>query len=126
MLRCVLPQPEPPPARYRAVTVSDGSQLAEPLADVRDVLESFRLHRLLTANWAAVLADAADALERLSEAETGSATVRMAAELRNLVVQGLQSDEQVVGRIADEAARLLEETVVPGLPRPEDEHWEFT
>jgi hypothetical protein len=108
------------------VAVSDTVQLAEPLTDVRDVLETFRRHRLLMADWAVVLADAANALEGLSAPEAGSAVACIAAEIRDLVAQGLDSNEEVVGRIADEVARILEETIVPALPRPEDAHWEFT
>lgn len=113
-------------ARYLVVAVSDTVQLAEPLTDVRDVLETFRRHRLLMADWAVVLADAADVLEGLSAAEDSSAVACIAAEIRGLVAQGLKTNEEAVGTIADEVARILAETVVPGLPRPEDAHWEFT
>ena len=80
----------------------------------------------LRLDWAVVLADAADVLEGLSAAEADFAVACIAAEIRDLVAQGLKSNEEVVGRIADEVARILEETVIPGLPRPEDTHWEFT
>jgi len=106
--------------------VSDTTDVAAPLIDVRDVLETFRGHRILTEDWAAVLSTAARSLDQAStDVVATPAVTHLAAQLRTLLANGLQADTETVDRVADETQRILSRTRVPGIPRPEDEHWEF-
>jgi hypothetical protein len=106
--------------------VSDTTDVAAPLIDVRDVLETFRRHQILIADWAAVLSNAAKALDQVSaDVITTPAVTHLAAQLRMLLANGLPADAETVDRVADEIQRLLSQTRIPGIPRPEDEHWEF-
>ncbi|MBV9141257.1 MAG: hypothetical protein JO115_10120 [Pseudonocardiales bacterium] len=106
--------------------MSDATDVAGPLIDIRDVLETFRRHQILIADWAAVLSNAAKALDQVSaDVVAPSALIQLAAQLRMLLANGLPADAETVDRVADETQRLLSQTRIPGIPRPEDEHWEF-
>jgi hypothetical protein len=106
--------------------VSDTADVAAPLVDVRDVLETFRRHHVLTEDWATVLSNAARSLDQASANVVVPPSVpHLAAQLRMLLANGLQADVETVHRVADETQRILSQTRIPGIPRPEDEHWEF-
>jgi hypothetical protein len=107
--------------------VSDTTDVAAPLIDVRDVLETFRRHQILTEDWVAVLSKAARSLDQASaDVVATPAVTHLAAQLRMLLANGLQADTETVGRAADETQRILSQTRIRGIPRPGDEHWEFT
>jgi len=106
--------------------VSDTAEVAAPLVDVRDVLETFRRHHVLTEDWATVLSNAARSLDQASANMVAPPVVaHLAAQLRMLLANGLQANVETVNRVADETQRILSQTRIPGIPRPEDEHWEF-
>lgn len=108
-------------------TLSDTAQVAAPLVDVRDVLETFRRHRVLTEDWATVLSNAASALDQAStDVVTPRTVTLLATQLRTLLTNGLQENMETVNRVANETQRILSLTRIRGLPRPEDEHWEFS
>lgn len=108
-------------------TLSDTADVAAPLGDVRDVLETFRRHQVLTEDWVTVLSNAAKALDQASaDVVVPPAVPHLAAQLRMLLANGLPANTETVDRVADEAQRILSQTRIPGIPRPEDEHWEFT
>lgn len=106
--------------------MSDTAEVAAPLVDVRDVLETFRRHHVLTEDWATVLSNAARSLDQASANMVAPPVVaHLAAQLRMLLANGLQANVETVNRVADETQRILSRTRIPGIPRPEDEHWEF-
>jgi hypothetical protein len=106
--------------------VSDTAEVAGPLLDVRDVLETFRRHQILTEDWATVLSSAARALDQASaDALAPQPVAHLAAQLRVLLANGLQASTETVDKVADETHRILSRTRIRGIPRPEDEHWEF-
>lgn len=106
--------------------MSDTAEVAAPLVDVRDVLETFRRHHVLTEDWATVLSNAAKSLDQASANMVAPPVVaHLAAQLRMLLANGLQANVETVNRVADETQRILSRTRIPGIPRPEDEHWEF-
>jgi hypothetical protein len=108
------------------ITVNDTVEVAAPLGDVRDVLETFRRHQVLTEDWATVLSNAARSLDQAAaDMVAPSVVTHLAAQLRILLANGLQENVETVDRVADEAQRILSRTRIPGIPRPEDEHWEF-
>jgi hypothetical protein len=106
--------------------VSGTAEVAAPLVDVRDVLETFRRHQVLIEDWATVLSNAASSLDLASaDAVAGPAVAHLVGQLRMLLANGLQTNAETVDRVADETQRILSQTRIPGIPRPEDEHWEF-
>ncbi len=107
--------------------MSDTVEVAAPLVDVRDVLETFRTHQVLTEDWATVLSNAAAALDHAAmDVVAPPAVTHLATQLRTLVADGLQANAETLGAAADETQRILSRTRIRGIPRPEDEHWEFT
>lgn len=107
--------------------MSDSATVAEPLLDVRDVLEAFRRNHVVQTGWAETLSRAAQALDNLpTTVEVRSTASWIASEIRNIVVHGLSYDQQVLNQVANRTAEILNSTRVPGIPRPEDENWEFS
>lgn len=112
--------------RAGCVTVREPATVAEPLLDVREVLETFRRHHTVADGWAEALTRAASALDRLpAELEIRSSTIWIASELKEIVAYGLQHDEKL-NTVANRTAELLASIRVPGIPRPEDNSWEFS
>src|SRR6266496_1083482 len=72
------------------VTVSDSAELASPIADVRDVVETYRLYGVLTSDWRDVLTAASDALDRLPQPTRSEARIPgLVPRLRQLAAAGL-------------------------------------
>jgi hypothetical protein len=106
--------------------MSYGAELADPVADVRDVVETFRRYGVLTADWREVLNGAADAFDRLPEdVQTASRLPALIPRLRQLLQSGLKSDDPVLQEVAKHIEDLLHEIRIPGIPRPDDDHWGF-
>lgn len=106
--------------------MSDTAYVAAPLVDIRDVLETFRRYHILMDNWAAVLSNAARTLDQAPADMVTPTVTRLAAQLRVLVDNGLQTSTETVNSVANETQQILSATRIRGIPRPEDEHWEFT
>jgi hypothetical protein len=96
--------------------------LADPLADIRDVVETFRTSGVTPQDWHGKLMAALVALDRLpGEPELGV----IPAQLRVLLQYGLDDAPRLVDQVAQTVADILAEMRVPGIPRPEDEEWGF-
>jgi hypothetical protein len=103
-----------------------GAELADPLVDIRDIVETYRRYKLSPPEWADSLAAAVAALDRLPpDLRASAGTAELVALLRLLLARGLQSQAEVLDQVADRVAELLRQTHIPGIPRPEDQHWEF-
>jgi hypothetical protein len=108
-------------------TVSELATVAEPLMDVREILETFRRYHIVVDGWAEALTRAASALDHVpAELEIRASTTWIAGELNEIVAYGLQYDHSKLDMVADRAAELLASIRVPGIPRPEDKSWEFS
>lgn len=46
-------------------------------------------------------------------------------QLRHLVDAGLAQGDPILEEVAGRVEALLRETRIPGIPRPDDENWEF-
>lgn len=107
-------------------TLSDDAAIARPLIDVRDVLEGFRRYDLRPTTWSTDLSSAADALDQAAtNSRFKEQAERIAAELRKLIEVGLQNDRSLTDRIASETAQVLDQSTIPGIPKPQDEDWGF-
>lgn len=106
--------------------MSDSAELASPIADVRDVVETYRLYGVLTSDWRDVLTAASDALDRLPQPTRSEARIPgLVPRLRQLAAAGLRQGDPVLDEVAAHVQSLLQASRVPGIPRPDDEHWEF-
>jgi len=106
--------------------MSDSAELASPIADVRDVVETYRLYGVLASDWREVLTAAGDALDRLPQPLRSEARIpRLVPRLRQLAAGGLTQGDPVLEEVAAHVHSLLEASRIPGIPRPDDEHWEF-
>jgi hypothetical protein len=107
--------------------VRELATVAEPLMDVREILETFRQHHIVIDGWAEVLTRAASALDHVpAELEMRASTTWISSELNEIVAYGLQHDSSKLDMVANCTAELLESIIVPGIPRPEDKSWEFS
>lgn len=102
------------------------SNLADPLVDVRDVVESFRSSHLTLPDWDQTLRRVVAALSQLPpQAQVDVVLPGLVPNLRLLLAAGLDNVPQVVDVVADQVAVALEQTRVPGIPAPEDDDWSF-
>ena len=103
-----------------------GADLADPLVDVRDVVESFRSSHLTLPGWDQTLRQVVTALSQLpSQAQVDVLLPGLVPDLRLLLTAGLGNVPEVVERVAARVAAALEQTRVPGIPAHEDADWSF-
>ncbi|HEY3954627.1 MAG TPA: hypothetical protein VGM53_14735 [Streptosporangiaceae bacterium] len=102
------------------------ADLADPLGDVRDVVESFRSSRLTLPDWDQTLRQVVSALSQLPpQAQVDILLPDLVRNLRLLLTEGLDNVPQVVDRVAEQVASALAATRVPGIPAPGDDDWSF-
>ena len=102
------------------------ADLADPLVDVRDVVESFRSSHLTLPDWDQTLRQVVTALSQLpSQAQVDVLLPGLVPDLRLLLTAGLENIPEVVDKVAAQVAATLEQTRVPGIPAPEDDDWSF-
>jgi hypothetical protein len=103
-----------------------GAELADPLVNVRDVVETFRSYRLTPPDWRDSLEHAVAALDRLPVDEGLDADIsHLVDQLRNLLDHGLLREPGTVDEVGDRVAALLSQVRVPGIPLPSEDNWEF-
>jgi hypothetical protein len=108
-----------------AVEMQYATDLADPLLEVRDVVESFRSYQVIPPGWDETLRHAIAALSRLqASAQVSVLPAGLLPDLDLLVTAGLDRSSQVVDKVATQVADVLKETTIPG-PAPEDDDWSF-
>ena len=101
------------------------ADLADPLLEVRNIVESFRGYHVTLPGWDETLRDAIAALSRLQTTTPVDAALSgLLPNLDSLLTDGLDSSPQVVEKVATQVANILKETTIPG-PTPEDDDWSF-
>jgi hypothetical protein len=101
------------------------ADLADPLLDVRNVVESFRSYHVTPPGWDETLRDAIAALSRLRAPDQVSTVLSaLLPALELLLMDGLDSSPLVVEKVATHVVSILKETKIPG-PSPEDDDWSF-
>jgi hypothetical protein len=111
--------------RIEAVGMQYATDLADPLLEVRDVVESFRSYQVIPPDWDDTLRHAIAALSQLQAlAQVNVLPAGLLPDLDLLVTDGLAGSSQVVDKVATQVADVLKETTIPG-PAPEDEDWSF-
>jgi hypothetical protein len=102
------------------------ADIADPLVDVRDVVETFRQCGMTLADWHETLQTAVAALDDLRGAAQADVwLLKLSAQLRVLLERGLEDQPLIVDDVATWVARILAETKVPGIPKPDEEDWGF-
>jgi hypothetical protein len=103
------------------------ADLADPLFDVRDVVESFRSYRVTPSDWDQTLRHAIAALSELPpQAQVSTLLPGLLPNLDLLLARGLENSQQVIDKVAGQVAIVLSETRIPGIPAPEDDDWTFS
>lgn len=104
----------------------DAAGLADPLVDVREVVESFRSSQLTLPDWDQALRRVVIALSQLpAQAQVDALLPGLVPNLQLLLSVGLDKVPDVVDTVAAQVAVALEQTRVPGIPAPEDDDWSF-
>lgn len=102
------------------------TELADPLVEVRDVVESFRCCGVTPTDWRQVLGQAVATLDQLpQEAGVERRLPDLLPHLRTLLTTGLSSAPKVLDEVAAQVATVLQQARVPGIPRPDQEDWSF-
>ena len=106
--------------------MSYGAELADPIIDIRDVVETFRGYGLLTSDWREALRGAIDTLDGLpDDARSASGATLLVPRLHRLLETGLKQGDPVVDEVADHVATLLDQRRIPGISSPDTDRWEF-
>jgi hypothetical protein len=108
------------------VGMQDDVELADPLVEVRDVVESYRCCGVTPTDWDRVLDRAITTLDQLPQ-EVGIAyrLPDLLPHLRILLTGGLGSAPNVVDEVSAQVAAALSQARVPGIPRPDQDYWGF-
>lgn len=119
----ILPQD---PWRRWTVTMSDRAGLANPITDVRDIVETFRLYGIPLSNWRETLSAAIDMLDRLPDGVRSDNRVSvLVPRLHHFINAGLTRDDPTLNEVSSQVEALLDNTRIPGIPRPDDQNWDF-
>jgi hypothetical protein len=101
------------------------ADLADPLLDVRNVVESFRSYHVTPPGWDETLHHAVAALSRLQAPDQVNTVLSaLLPALDVLLTDGLDGSPLVVEKVATQVASILKETTIPG-PALEDDDWSF-
>jgi hypothetical protein len=104
----------------------DAADIADPLVSVRDVVETFRNYGLTVAGWDEVLETAVRALDNSHMTSWAEVQIpELSTNLRLLLAHGLGNEPHAVDRVSGWVLRLLSNTMVPGIPKPEEDYWGF-
>jgi hypothetical protein len=108
------------------VKVHYDTELADPLVEVRDVVESFRCCGVTPMDWRQVLGQAVTTLAQLpQEAGVERRLPDLLPHLQTLLTIGLGGAPKVLEEVAAQVATVLQQARIPGIPRPEEEDWSF-
>jgi hypothetical protein len=101
-------------------------ELADPLVEVRDVVESFRCCGVTPTDWQQVLGQAVATLDRLpQEAGVEHRLPDLLPHLRTLLTRGLGGAPTVLEEVSAQVATVLQQARLPGIPSPDEEDWSF-
>jgi len=103
----------------------DRPDVIDQLVDVRDVLESYKCCKVTPLNWYKTLSTAARIFGSLSGDEGYGVNPDLVNQLTIIMEHGLEEAPRALSAAAEDVALALSENVIPGIPLPEDESWEF-
>jgi hypothetical protein len=100
------------------------AEVAGPIADVRDVVESFRGYGLKSTDWRDPLRAALDRLPRTAPLGQAWNPGELAAALEAVLEVGL-TPGPALDRLSELLIDFLDEVEIEGLPKPSDSDWTF-
>lgn len=101
-------------------------EFADPLVDVRDVVESYRCCGIAPSGWPEVLDRAVATLRKLSQKfDVDGSLPGLVPNLRTMLIEGLAYDPRVLDEVAAQVANALRQVEIPGMPRPDEDYWGF-
>lgn len=103
----------------------ESAMLFEPIVDIRDVLESLLVNQVLVGDWQATLTSASARLVELAREWSDDDLLELGHVTEQLAAESVLADSALARTAAHDAARVLDEVRIPGIPRPDDEHWAF-
>ena len=107
--------------------VGTAVELARPVIEVREVVESYRSCRIVIDGWAETVHAAVAAMSAFDRRHPGvlPTLVPLATELEALLRNGW-GDARLLDRVSAELAALLPAVVPADVPRPDDDRtWTF-
>ena len=105
--------------------MDEATALFEPIVEVRDVVESFLANDVVISDWQERLRRASMRFTDIGQAHTNREVVELGQRVAALAVTGLTGHADLTRSVGANVERLLDRLQVPGVPRPEDPHWEF-
>ncbi|MDG4667338.1 hypothetical protein [Mycobacterium sp. 236(2023)] len=103
----------------------ESTQLFEPIVDIRDVLETFLADAIEVSGWQATLAAASAQLMKLGHEWSDDALLELGRETEKLAAEQSLNGSSLARAAAYNAARVLDEVRIAGVPRPDDDYWAF-
>lgn len=103
----------------------ESTQLFEPIVDIRDVLETFLVDAIEVSGWQATLASAAAQLMKLGQEWSDEDLIKLGRDTKRLSAEQSLIGSALTRAAAANAAKVLDEVRIPGVPRPDDEYWAF-
>ena len=101
-------------------------ELADPLVEVRDVAESYRVHEVVLPEWKATIEAAVRALSELPpDAGVDVRLPGLLPLLRTLIDRGISREPATVEAVARQVAEALSRIELPGVPSPHEDDWAF-
>jgi hypothetical protein len=103
------------------------ADLSDPIEDVHDVVETFRIYGAVEPDWEAILSGAVKVLdEQLARLRSPGEDLReLADQLHGVLERGLVPDDPALDEVAWRVDALLRMQQLAGAPKPEDEDWAF-
>jgi hypothetical protein len=108
--------------------VGDTVELAKPVVEVRELVETFRSHRIVDDGWVEIVRGAVAEIAVFERQHPGTlpALAGLAADLETLLRVGWSADAQLLDALSAEMVELLPVVVPACIPRPDDErNWAF-
>lgn len=118
----------PRPSELTESSVGDTVELAKPVIEVRELVETFRSHRVIVDGWTEILCEAVGTMTAFERRHPGSlpTLARLVTELEVLLRIGW-GDARLLEAVSVKLAELLPAVIPPDIPRPEDERtWVFS
>gem|GEM_PF-5356499 len=97
----------------------ESAMLFEPIVNIRDVLESFLVDRVVLGDWRGTLTSASARLVELGRAWSDNDLLELGHVTNHLAAESLLADSALARTAAQNAARLLIQVRIPGMPHPD-------
>ena len=104
--------------------MEDAVDLARPIIEVREVVETYLGYQVVIDDWQQILGDAVAAITAFTRQHpvVPATLTRLTTELNHLLAHGWQVDRLLLEQLSADTAELMSVVVPQAVPRPDDEH----